>query len=95
VVVSSVPSLYRGLTGLRSYWFPFRRDLEIVREGLARGDWVVLNLDKPPDKRFALSAIEETPDRFELVAESGLVRLYRVIHAPDDSTDATPPPVEE
>lgn len=77
--VSSVPSLYRGLTGLRAYWFPFRRDLGTVREGLARCDWVVLNLGMPPDERFALPAIEAEPGRFELVVENGPVRLYRVI----------------
>jgi hypothetical protein len=77
--VSSVPSLYRGLTGLRAYWFPFKRDLGAVREGLARGNWVVLNLGMPPDERFALPAIEAEPGGFELVVENGPVRLYRVI----------------
>jgi hypothetical protein len=95
VCISSVPSLYRGLTQLRSYWFPFRHDLEVVREGLTRGDWVVLNLGMPPDKRFALPAIEEQPDRFELVLEDGPMRLYRVIHLTDGSTDVTPAPVED
>jgi hypothetical protein len=77
--VSSVPSLYRGLTGLRAYWFPFRRDPGTAREGLARGDWVVVNLEIPPDERFALPAIEAEPERFELVAENGPLRLYRVL----------------
>ena len=90
--VTALPAIYSGLTGLRATGYPFRRDLETVREGLARGDWVVLNLDIPPDENFALSAIKAKPGRFRLVHAIGSLRLFRVIHPP---TDAARPPIED
>jgi branched-subunit amino acid transport protein AzlD len=93
--VSSVPSLYRGLSGLRSYWFPFRQNLETVREGFFHGDWVLLDLRRAPDVHFGEPAIKEKPEQFELVAKSGPVRLYRVVRPADDSTSAAPAPVED
>jgi 4-amino-4-deoxy-L-arabinose transferase-like glycosyltransferase len=81
--VSSEPRLYRGLTGLRAYRFPFTRDQNRVLEALKLGDWIVLDLRlrpgssdanpqyvRPEDATFARPVIEAHPDLFRREAEA-------------------------
>jgi hypothetical protein len=80
--VSSEPRLYRGLTGLRAYRFPFTRDQNRVLEALTRGDWIILDLRRrpgssdaspqyvrPEDATFARPVLESHSGLFHLETE--------------------------
>jgi hypothetical protein len=69
VVVSSRPTIVRGLTGLKAFWFPLTRDEEAVLAALDRGDWIVVDLDRRGDVAFAAPILQAHPDRFSLVVE--------------------------
>jgi hypothetical protein len=76
-VVSSRPTLYRGLTGLRSYRFPLTRDRERVLAALEKGQWVIIDLRCREDRAFALPVIEAHPEHFGVEAQGTRVALYR------------------
>ncbi len=92
--VSSEPRLYRGLTSLRSYRFPLTRKQNQVLEAFELGRWVIVDLERPEDIKFALPVIESHPDLFELVAQNDRMQLYRRKDGIEENTDLVPPQAE-
>ncbi|MBN1918302.1 MAG: hypothetical protein JW889_10355 [Verrucomicrobia bacterium] len=76
-VVSSRPALYRGLTGLRAYWFPLTRDQDQVLSAFGKARWIIVDLGRRDDRAFAQPVIETHPELFELADESDGLKLYR------------------
>jgi len=74
--LSSEPRLYRALTGLRSYRFPLTRDKDRVMAAFRLGRWVVVDLRRPEDPKFAVPVLESHSDLFELVAENERAQLW-------------------
>jgi len=76
-LVSGRPNLYRGLTGLRAYRFPFTGNEPAVRRALSRRRWVIIDRDRDEDVNFALPVLEAHPELFRLVVDGNRMQLWQ------------------
>ncbi len=87
--VSGTPSLYRGLTGRRSYLLPRTLNKKRALKAYRNARWVIIETHHPRDFPYAYPFIRAHADLFELVARNKLVQLwYRTGELPE--TDEVP-----